>query len=187
MVKGTNASPESLDIPGAQSEQQPQGERGRGWRNRIIGLGEEDPTQLLANPFNFRLHNGPQRDALRGSLNTVGWSQAVVVNQRTGFVVDGHLRIEEALSRHEKTVPVLYVDLSPEEEAIVLATLDPIAAMADRDQERLNALLAEIHVDDEGLQALLDSLNKALPDEPKKSGGHEIQCPECGATFTLGG
>jgi hypothetical protein len=35
-----------------------------------------------------------------------------MVNRRTGFVVDGHARVEEALSRHEPTVPVLYVDLS---------------------------------------------------------------------------
>jgi hypothetical protein len=59
--------------------------------------------------------------------------------------------------------------------------------MAERDQERLDELLADLHVDDAGLQALLDSLNTALPDEPKKSGGKEITCPECGATFTLGG
>ena len=157
------------------------------WKNRIVGLGEEDPEQLLANPSNFRRHPGAQRDALRGSLDTLGWSAAVLVNKRTGYVIDGHLRIEEALSRHEKTVPVLYVDLDPEEERLALAVLDPISAMAERDQERLDELLADLHVDDAGLQALLDSLNTALPDEPKKSGGKEITCPECGATFTLGG
>ena len=35
-------------------------------------------------------------------------------------------------------MPVLYVDLSPEEEALVLATLDPIGAMAGRDEAKLN-------------------------------------------------
>jgi DNA modification methylase len=129
-----------------------------GWKNRIVGLGEEDPEQLLANPLNFRTHSGPQRDAMRGSLNTVGWTQAVVVNQGTGFVVDGHLRIEEAISKHEKTVPVLYVDLTAEEEAIILASLDAIGAMADVDQKRLDELLADLHVDDAGLEALLNSL-----------------------------
>lgn len=54
------------------------------WRNRILGSGTEDPTQLLANPRNWRTHPGPQRDALRGSLATVGWVQQVIVNQRTG-------------------------------------------------------------------------------------------------------
>ncbi len=100
------------------------------WRSRIVGSGDEAPDQLLANPGNWRTHPANQRAALRGSLDTVGWVQQVMVNRRTGFVVDGHARVALAISRNEPSVPVLYVDLSPEEEALVLATLDPIGAMA---------------------------------------------------------
>src|ERR1035437_4831985 len=75
------------------------------WRSRIVGSGEEAPDQLIANPANWRIHSGAQRDALRGSLDTVGGVATVLVNRRTGFVVDGHARVEEALSRHEATVP----------------------------------------------------------------------------------
>jgi DNA modification methylase len=128
------------------------------WRNRIVGTGEEAPDHLMANPANWRMHPGPQRDALRGSLSEVGWVQQVMVNRRTGYVIDGHARIEEALSRHEPTVPVLYVDLSPNEEALILATLDPIGAMATRDDAKLRELLAGITVDDAGLLALLGDL-----------------------------
>jgi DNA modification methylase len=128
------------------------------WRNRIVATGAEAPDQLVANPHNWRRHPGPQRDALRGSLTEVGWVAQVMVNRRTGFVVDGHARIEEALSRGEPTVPVLYVDLSPDEETLVVATLDPIGAMAERDDVRLRALLADIAVDDAGLRALLGDL-----------------------------
>lgn len=88
----------------------------------------------------------------------MGWVQQVMVNRRTGNLVDGHARVEEALSQGEATVPVLYVDLSPEEEALVLATLDPIAAMADADGARLAELLEGVSVEDAGLRALLDSL-----------------------------
>ncbi len=125
------------------------------WRNRITGSGLEDPSQLLANPANWRTHPAAQRNALRGSLDTVGWVQQILVNTTTGHVVDGHARVEEALSRHEATVPVLYVELSADEEALVLATLDPIAAMADRDTAKLEALLASVSVDDAGLRRLL--------------------------------
>lgn len=133
------------------------------WRNRILGSGEEAPDQLAANPRNWRTHPAAQRKAVRGSLDTVGWVQQVIINRRTGNVVDGHARIEEALSRNEPSVPVLYVDLSPEEEALVLATLDPIAAMAQADDERLRALLAEVTVDDAGLLALLGDLAGSEP------------------------
>jgi hypothetical protein len=81
-----------------------------------------------------------------------------MVNHRTGFVVDGHARVEEALTKGEAMVPVLYVDLSPEEEVIVLATLDPIGAMADTDEAKLRELLADVAVDDAGLAALLGTL-----------------------------
>jgi hypothetical protein len=160
------------------------------WRNRIVGQDEIPPEDLLANPLNFRRHPGSQRDALRGSLNEVGWVAMVTVNRRSGFVVDGHARIEEAISRHEKTVPVLYVDLTPEEERIVLASFDPISAMALNDQERLNELLEDIHVDDVGLQALLDSLSGQATKEEDKTqtdgATDEITCPSCGATFSIG-
>jgi len=128
------------------------------WRSRIVGSGEEAPDQLVANPRNYRTHPAAQRDALRGSLSEVGWVQSVMVNRRTGHVVDGHARIEEAISRGEASVPVLYVDLDEEEERLVLATLDPIGAMAEQSSERLADLLAEITVDDAGLAALLADL-----------------------------
>jgi hypothetical protein len=128
------------------------------WRNRITGSGEEVPDQLLANPANWRIHPKAQQDALASALDQVGWVQQVLVNQRSGFVVDGHARVALALTRGEATVPVLYVDLEPEEEALVLATLDPISAMAGRDDDKLRALLAEITVDDAGLLALLGDL-----------------------------
>ena len=134
------------------------------WRNRIVGSGEEPPDQLLANPRNWRTHPGDQRDALRGSLSEVGWVQQILVNRKTGHVVDGHARIEEAISAGAPTVPVLYVEFSDEEERLVLATLDPIGAMAQADSVRLDELLAELNANDPGLQALLDSL--ATP-EPK--------------------
>ena len=121
------------------------------------------PDQLLAHPSNWRGHPAPQRAALRGSLETVGWVQNVISNKRTGFLIDGHARVEEALSHGDPAIPVLYVDLSEEEEAIVLATLDPIGAMATQDDERLRSLLAEVAVDDEGLAALLADLAPADP------------------------
>jgi hypothetical protein len=134
-----------------------------GWRNRIVGSGEEAPDQLLANPGNWRLHPRNQQAALAGALDTVGWVQQVMVNRRTGFVVDGHARVALAITRNEPSVPVLYVDLSSEEEALVLATMDPIGAMATTDEAKLNELLADVTVDDAGLARLLGNLGARKP------------------------
>jgi ParB-like chromosome segregation protein Spo0J len=132
------------------------------WRNRIIGHGEEAPDQLLANPRNWRIHPKAQQDALAGVLDQVGWVQDVIVNQQTGHVVDGHARVAIAISRQEPSVPVVYVDLSEDEEALILATLDPLSAMAATDREQLSELLAEISTGDAAVQAMLDQLAASI-------------------------
>jgi DNA modification methylase len=134
------------------------------WANRITGSGEEAPDQLLAHPDNWRTHGKAQREALREVLDTVGYVAQVIVNQRTGHLVDGHLRVEEALSHGQPSIPVVYVDLSEDEERLVLASLDPLAAMATTDEAKLRELLAEVSVDSEALVAMLAAL---APSEPK--------------------
>ncbi len=128
------------------------------WRNRIVGQGEEPPEQLLANPANWRLHPKEQQQALAGALSEVGWVAQVLVNRTTGHVVDGHLRVELAISRGETTVPVVYVELSEAEERLVLASLDPLAAMASAEKDALAALLAEIETGDAALARMLAEL-----------------------------
>ncbi|HYW87229.1 MAG TPA: DNA methyltransferase [Chloroflexota bacterium] len=128
------------------------------WRNRIVGYGQADPRSLAANPANWRTHPEHQRRALSGVLDEVGWVAEVLVNQRTGFVVDGHLRVAAALARSESAVPVRYVDLEPEEERLVLATLDPISALADSDSEKLAALLEDLKPADAAIAELLREL-----------------------------
>jgi hypothetical protein len=125
------------------------------WRNRIVGHGEEAPDQLLANPRNWRLHPKGQQDVMAQALDEVGWVTGVIVNRRTGFVVDGHLRVSLAIGRGETSIPVQYVDLDEREEGIVLASLDPISAMAGRDGSLLAELVAGLEVDDGPLAALL--------------------------------
>lgn len=127
------------------------------WRNRIVGHGEEDPAKLLANPKNWRLHPKAQTDALAGVLSEVGWVQDIIVNQRSGFIVDGHARVELAKGRGEK-VPVVYVDLSDKEEALILASLDPLAAMAETNREALASLVGELEVTDAAVKAMLAEL-----------------------------
>jgi DNA modification methylase len=176
------------------------------WANRIVGSGDEAPDQLVANPRNWRTHPRAQRLALAGVLDQVGVVAPVMVNRRTGHLVDGHLRVDLALERGEATVPVLYVDLSPEEEALVLVSLDPLAAMAGVDDEKVQALLADVSVDSEALAAMLAGIAPAAtkdglidpddvpepPDEPTTRrgdlwllGDHRLLCGDAGSVADL--
>lgn len=128
------------------------------YENRIIGTGTEHPEQLLANPNNWRIHPKAQQDALESSLTDVGWVQHIIVNQRTGHVVDGHMRASVAISRNEQEVPVVYVDLSDEEENLILSTYDPIGAMAVADKQQLDELLEKVSSDSDVINDLLGSI-----------------------------
>jgi hypothetical protein len=128
------------------------------WRNRIVGHAEVAPTELVPNPANWRTHPPEQQRALAGALGEVGWVAQILVNRTTGHIVDGHLRVELALARDEATVPVTYVELTEEEERLVLASLDPLAAMAEAEKDALAALLAGLSSEDAALAQMLADL-----------------------------
>ncbi len=140
------------------------------WRSRITGHAEVSPAELVPNPRNWRTHPSEQQRAIAGTLAEVGWVTEVIVNQTTGKVVDGHLRIELALARDERTVPVTYVELSEEEEGLVLATLDPIGAMADAEATALESILPTLDPADADLRAFLDDLARQQETETLRAG-----------------
>ena len=178
----------------AKTKQNVKDETPKSWQNRIIGTGTEAPDQLLANPRNWRIHPQAQQEGLEAVLDRVGWVQNVVVNRRTGFMVDGHLRVTLAMRREEPEVPVVYVDLSPEEEDLILATFDPISSLAGTDRAQLTSLLSS--VDPHGDAAMAELLARISGDNPvpdfrpadEQDQGRldetaKQKCPECGHEF----
>jgi ParB-like chromosome segregation protein Spo0J len=166
-------------------------EKTQAWRNRIVGYSDEPPDQLLASPWNWRVHPKSQQDALAAALREVGYVQNVICNRTTGNVVDGHLRVSLALRTEQPTVPVTWVELSETEEKLVLATIDPIGAMAEADSEILNELLSGVSTGEQALQELLARLAEdtgIVPpdvqfkeyDESAADDVEYLECPECG-------
>lgn len=148
------------------------------WRNRIAGHGTEAPDQLLANPRNWRIHPKEQQEALAAVLDRVGWVQDVIVNRTTGYVLDGHARVGLAISRGEAAIPVVYVDLDEEEEALMLASLDPLAAMAVTDEEALASLVDGLVTEGDLAEMLAELLPKPeAPPAPKPAYIQEIRSP----------
>lgn len=154
------------------------------WENRIVEYGEEKPDNLLANPDNWRVHPKNQQDALSGALDQIGWVAPVIVNQATGFVVDGHMRVAMAISNDEAAIPVAYVDLTPEEESVVLATFDPLGSLAIADEQLLASLMADITIDTPALEAAVnailevdipDPLADAEPSQPNEADRNALQ------------
>jgi hypothetical protein len=147
--------------PPAQEQSAPDGQAPGLFRNRIVRTAMADPATLVANPLNWRKHPKAQVQALDGVLGELGWIDTVIVNERSGRLIDGHLRVEIAVKRKEQAIPVQYVDLDDNEERLALATFDPISAMASHDSELLAQLIASVEARTGSVADLLNRLNPA--------------------------
>ena len=74
-------------------------------------------------------------------MTGVGSVENPLVNERTGRVIDGHARIEDALASNAPQIWVDYCDITEEQERLALATHDPLSALAVTDSAKLDALL----------------------------------------------
>jgi ParB-like chromosome segregation protein Spo0J len=128
------------------------------WNNRIVGHEDVPVEKIVANNQNWRTHATAQASVVRDNLEEIGIVKSSVVNLRTGKLIDGHLRLKLALEKGQKTIPVEYVDLSPEEEGQALATLDSSSEMAGTDQAKLKELLDEFTTKSPAIQGMLDDL-----------------------------
>lgn len=119
------------------------------------------PAELAENPRNWRKHPESQQAALSGVLSEVGWAGACLFNERTGRLIDGHLRRTVAQAQGAERMPVLVGSWSEADEAKILATLDPLAGMAVADPVTLDALIREV---DTGCPELSDLIAKTWDD-----------------------
>ena len=132
------------------------------WRSRIVGHDRVDPETLTGNPLNHRTHPVEQREVVRDSITEFGFVKSVLVNKTTGFIVDGHERVWQALNAKENDPSVLvdveYVELSEAEEAAVLAVLDASTEMAVVDPMKLDELLREVNTESQAIADMLTEL-----------------------------
>jgi hypothetical protein len=126
-------------------------------RDRIVEFRRVKANELAPNPKNWRSHPTNQVDALKCILSEVGWASAVLVRETPEGLqlIDGHARTELAT---DEDIPVLVLDITEQEADLLLATFDPIAAMATSNPEALDELLGSLESDSQALNELIDSL-----------------------------
>lgn len=127
-------------------------------RDRIKELRRVKASELIPNPKNWRTHPVAQQDALKGILAEVGFAGAVLARELDDgslMLIDGHMRAE---TTNDQEIPVLILDVDEAESDKLLATFDPIAAMAESDPQALDALLRNVNTGSEALQKMLADL-----------------------------
>lgn len=127
-------------------------------RDRIKELRRVPASELRPSPLNWRTHSTQQLDALKGILAEVGYAGAALARE----LPDGSLELIDGHARAEVTgtgmVPVLVLDVDEAEAAKILATFDPIGAMAGTDAAKLDALLRDVQTGNQALADMLEGL-----------------------------
>jgi len=126
-------------------------------RDRIKELRKVRASELLPNPKNWRKHPDAQANALRGTLSEIGYADALIAYETPGglMLIDGHLRAE---TTPDQEVPVLVTDLTEEEADTLLATLDPLSAMARTDQNSLLELVSSLNIQNDAVNLMLEAV-----------------------------
>ena len=168
-------------------------------RNRVKSLRMVPASDLRPNPKNWRTHPKNQQDALRGVLSEIGLADACLARELSDgslMLIDGHLRAE---TLGDGDVPVLILDVNEAEADKLLATLDPLAAMAETDAVKLDELLRTFNSSSEALQqlaastaseaGLYEAIDGPTAEEPEAPEDFkevdenietEHECPKCG-------
>jgi hypothetical protein len=123
-------------------------------RDRIIELRRVRAGDLVPHPNNYRIHGAAQRATLQAGLEEIGHADALIAMKLPDgrlMLINGHLRAD--IDR-DALVPVLVLDVTREEADKLLLLIDPIAEMAQRDSDRIRALLSTVQTDSEALREL---------------------------------
>lgn len=137
------------------------------WRDRVQELRYMLPQDLVDHPLQHKLHGPAQEAVMRGALTEVGIADVLRVYQSpsTGAwtLIDGHMR--KGLGT--QAWPAIVLDVTDAEAAYLLLLGDEIAALHEKDDERLLRLLAEVQSTQAPVQALLERLREpASPPVP---------------------
>ena len=161
-------------------------------KDRVKGLIRIRAKDLAPNPNNWREHPIEQVAAFRKVLNDVGFADVLLVYESSDgkyTLIDGHMRA--GLLQNEE-LPAVVLDVTEKEANDILVTLDPIAAMAKTNQEKLEELKAVVGIDITGVLSRLPTMIKDM--EKKNASAQPIKqhqrwhvtCPACGEEFFPG-
>lgn len=129
-------------------------------RDRIKELRRVRAAELASHPLNWRTHPPEQRAALEAVLREIGFANALLARELPDGglqLIDGHLRAE---TTPDMVVPVLVLDVDEAEAEKLLATLDPLAAMASADARSVAALHARLQTDEADVARLLEDVRR---------------------------
>ncbi len=152
-------------------------------RDRIKELRRVRAGDLIPSKDNWRRHGTKQKKVMAAVLKEIGYADALLSREDEDgrlILIDGHMRAE---MDPDVIVPVLVLDVDELEADKILATLDPISAMAQSDDQALQALMEKIgeNSDETSFQDLMSRIHNEETSTSSDSG----QAPELKDRFAI--
>jgi hypothetical protein len=135
-------------------------------RNRIQGHRRVRAGDLVPPEFNFRLHPEGQRAALQALYREVGFARSLLAYDLPDGrlkLLDGHLRRD---LDPDMEVDVEVLDVTDEEARALLLSIDPLAALAETQEQLHERLLELTPVESEDLRAAWEAAARACLEAP---------------------
>lgn len=151
-----------------------------------------DPRKVAQHALNWKQHPSIQREGYRELHDEVGWAGALLFNRQTNRLLDGHMRLQDALENNMPVVPMLTIDVPEEKELLILEYLDLVGSLFKRKQSAIDKL-EEINQTRSALlrriaqgEAALDEDEEELEDEDGLVIPDASDLPEGGLSLVLG-
>ena len=154
----------------------------------------KDMKMAAYNPRKDLKPGDEEYEDLKRSINTFGYVEKIVWNERTGNVVGGHQRLKVLKEAGVTEVGVSVVDLDKNSEKALNIALNKIKGAWDDD--KLSDLLKDLAAEDFDLGLTgfdKDELTRILDDKPDvdfkeydesvEGSVKMVKCPECGHEF----
>lgn len=125
-------------------------------RNRIKGHRKIKASDLIANEKNFREHSPEQKSALQELYGSIGFARSLLAYELPDGrlkLLDGHLRAD---TTPDEIVDVEVLDVTEAEADVILASIDPLSAMAKTNAGSLQSLLSGMQAENQA------TINKIL-------------------------
>ena len=135
-------------------------------RNRIKCHRRVRAGDLLPHKLNFRLHPDAQRAALEALYAQVGFARSLLAYELPDGrlkLIDGHLRRD---LDPDMEVDVEVLDVTEDEARALLLSIDPLAALAQTQEQLHDRLLELTPTDSEDLRAAWEAAARASLEAP---------------------
>ncbi len=127
------------------------------YQDRIVELRRVKADELVLDEANYRDHPDAQRAVMKAALEAYGWVDCLIAYE----LPDGRLKLIDGEMRQgmDEIVPVLVVNVTEDEAALILSIHDPIGTMAIVAGDAYDALAALAPAEDVALAAVQDAVS----------------------------